>query len=400
MTESRTIKFSPDQQAALTSIDEWLNSKDPRFFSLMGGAGTGKTTIAKYVKEKVQGTVFFLAFTGKAALVMQRAGCEGAQTIHSLIYSPQERSKKRLTEVQLAIAEFPEDGDPDKLLDLQRQLEIEMKNSDRPMFKLRSDSDLMHASLAIVDECSMVDEMIGSDLLSFGVPILALGDPGQLAPIRGRGYFTKSKPNHLLTDIHRQAKGSPIIKMASIVREGGTLEYKDYGQGCSVVRKNTQDLVMGCDQVIVGRNKTRKMVNNRVREIKGLTGEPKPGEKLVCLKNNPKIGLLNGSQWELVSIDVGEDTALLKVKPWQDEGEEVTCIAHMHYFEDRDADLPSYEKKEAEEFDFGYAITAHKSQGSQWDSVLVIDESNVFEEPRRHLYTAITRAVKKVVVVL
>lgn len=402
-------KFSPDQKVALEKVDAWLKGKDPKFFSLFGCAGTGKTTLARFLTENVSGAVYFAAFTGKAAQVLRQAGIKDARTIHSLIYIPQDKSPAKLREIEAALADFPQEDtwgdDRDmyeaELADLQEKLRIEKLNADRPMFKLNCESELRYASLCVIDECSMIDKQIGEDLMSFGIPILALGDPGQLPPIHGGGYFTDRKPDHLLTEVHRQARDSPIIKMATAVRMGKTLEYGDYGQGCRVVEKSTPEMALAADQIIVGRNATRKWINERVRELLGRESpDPVPGDKLVCLRNNKEAGLLNGGLWTTVSCDAADDIAFLTVTPFQDKGKKVSCIAHTHYWQGRDNDLAWYEKKESQEFDFGYAITGHKSQGSQWGNVLIIDESRVFkQDANRWLYTAITRACKSVIVV-
>lgn len=399
-----------DQATAIEKFQAWYSGKSPKFFSLIGPAGTGKTTIAKYLAALVPGTVYFMAFTGKAALVMQQAGCVGASTIHKMIYQPQDRSRVRLLTLRGLVENFPEDGRPEELEDLLDQLRIEESTAASPSFKLKSDSPLRYAALCIIDECSMIDESIGKDLLSFGVPILALGDPGQLPPVFGQGYFTNPKPSHLLTQIHRQAQDSPIIKLATTVRTGGSLTVGKYGT-CEVIAKSKepeakarmQELVMAADQIIVGRNKTRQNINRRTREVLGYPGGiPVPGDKLICLRNNHDLGILNGSLWEVEEIDVfTEDTCQLTVAPYQTEGESVTCTAHMHHFQRRIKELDYWDRRDAEEFDFGYAITCHKSQGSQWDNVLIIDESDCFREnASKHLYTAITRAVSTVTVVI
>lgn len=393
--------FSPNQIVAVDKAEEWLKGKDPKLFTLLGPAGTGKTTLAKYIALLADGPVWFLAPTGKAALVMRQSGCVGAQTVHSAIYVPQERSKVRLKEIEYEMAQLSPEAPQAERDELIRQLKVEQENADRPMFNLKSDSDIVHAALVIVDECSMVDKEMGEDLLSFGVPILALGDPAQLPPIRGSGFFMKNEVGHLLTEIHRQAKGSPIIQLATTVRTGGRLQLGQYGN-CSVVELNTKELALEADQIIVGLNKTRKWVNERVRELKGFSGPPQPGEKLVCGRNNRhEPALLNGSLWEVVTCDAGEETCMLTVKPFQQEGPEMTCLAHMHWFEGREEQLQWYEKLDANQFDFGYAITAHKSQGSQWPNVLIIDESSVFKhDAAKHLYTAITRAQESVTVII
>ena len=401
---------SDDQAEAIKKFNKWISGKSPKFFSLIGPAGSGKSSLAKHLAALVPGTVLFAAFTGKAALVMQQAGCEGASTIHKMIYNPMDRSKVRLLELRSHVENFPDDGHPEELEDLLDQLRIEESTAASPMFQLKSDSPLRYASLCIIDECSMIDEAIGKDLLSFGVPILALGDPGQLPPVFGQGYFTNPKPSHLLTQIHRQAKDSPIIQMATTVRTGGTLKVGKYGT-CEVIAKSktpeakerVQELVMAADQIIVGRNKTRQNINRRTREVLGYPGGiPVKGDKLICLRNNHDLGILNGSLWELEEIDIfTEDQCQLTLTPYQMEGPSVTCVAHMHHFQRRIKELDYWDRRDAEEFDFGYALTVHKSQGSQWGNVLVIDESDCFREnASKHLYTAITRAIHTVTVIV
>src|ERR1041385_1883895 len=94
--------FSPQQDAALKAVAEWLKAKPgrgqtPLVFRLFGYAGTGKTTLARHIAEGVDGKVLCAAFTGKAALVMRSKGCEGASTIHSLIYKTLENGAEQPT---------------------------------------------------------------------------------------------------------------------------------------------------------------------------------------------------------------------------------------------------------------------------------------------------------------
>src|ERR1700704_3832073 len=91
--------FSPQQDAALQAVAAWLKARPgrgstPAVFRLFGYAGTGKTTLAKHLAEGVEGKVLFAAFTGKAALVMRRKGCQNASTIHSLIYRARESGEE------------------------------------------------------------------------------------------------------------------------------------------------------------------------------------------------------------------------------------------------------------------------------------------------------------------
>jgi len=241
------MQFSPQQDEALKAVSRWLKEGRSPVFRLFGYAGTGKTTLARHFAENVDGEVLFAAFTGKAAQVLRSRGASNAKTIHSLIYRP--RGEEAV--------EDEETG----------------KTSISPMFSINRQSPVAKAALIVIDECSMVDEQLGKDLMSFGTPILVLGDPGQLPPVSGGGFFTEHEPDCLLTDIHRQARDNPIIELAMHIREGKEIMYGDYGTA-KVISKNevTQDLVLGADQVLVGTNKTRRRYNKRLRELKGFHG--------------------------------------------------------------------------------------------------------------------------------
>lgn len=395
------MDWSPKQQAALTAVDKWLKAPGAnKLFKLFGYAGTGKTTLARHFAEGCDGLVLFAAFTGKAASVMRANGCLNANTIHRLIYKPQPKSEVRLLElrghlVELKDQEAPQE-DIDKVVQEIRDIENDLK---RPSFVLNFESDVKHAQLVVIDECSMVNEEMGRDLMSFGAPILVLGDPAQLPPVMGGGFFTNGEPDVLLTEIHRQAKDSPIIHLATNVREGRGLKAGPYGDSLVThSSKFDRGSAMGHDQILVGRNATRKASNSRARTLLGRKSHlPEKGDKLVCLRNNHLIGLLNGELWNVLdSVTVDEDTLALTLQ--SEEGQQLAVEAHRHHFEGRE--LGYWERRQAEEFDFGYALTTHKAQGSQWGSVLVFDESGCFRQDRRRwLYTAITRAANRVTVV-
>src|SRR5258705_11374511 len=219
--------FSPEQDAALKAVADWMKEKPgrgraPLIFRLFGYAGTGKTTLARHIAESVDGKVLFAAFTGKAALVMRSKGCQGATTIHSLIYRPLESSV------------------------------------DTPSFALWDGSPASKAKLIVIDECSMVDADLGRDLQSFGVPLLVLGDPAQLPPIQGGGFFTDAEPDAMLTEVHRQAQNDPIVRMSMDIREGRELEIGRQGES-EVVSRGEFDPKrrMRADHALGGRTNTR-----------------------------------------------------------------------------------------------------------------------------------------------
>jgi exodeoxyribonuclease-5 len=373
------MQLSPGQDAALLAVSRWLKNGRPQLFRLFGYAGTGKTTLARRIAEGIDGDVLFAAFTGKAAQVMRNKGCANARTIHSLIYRPRgEKPEKETGELQ-------------------------------PAFALNRASPVGKAKLIIVDECSMVDEALGRDLLSFGTPVLVLGDPGQLPPVKsgdgGGGYFTEATPDVTLTEVHRQARDNPIIALAQTVREGGRLEYGRYGDSRVIGRDHIDAAqVLAADQVLVGMNRTRQLYNRRIRTLKGFAGAlPAAGDKLVCLRNSTEKGLLNGGLWRVSSVGTRAGPALNMLVKSEDEGAlgpsaKIRVLKAM--FEDGPEAVSWDRRRNSDEFDYGYALTVHKAQGSQWDRLVLFDQSFAFRETReRWLYTAITRAAEAITIV-
>jgi exodeoxyribonuclease-5 len=366
--------FTPHQDTALKAVADWLHTKPgergtPQIFRLFGYAGTGKTTLARYIAEGVDGEVKYAAFTGKAALVMRNKGCDGASTIHSLIYRARET------------------------------------RDEQPTFELWDDAPASKAKLIVIDECSMVDAELGRDLMSFGCPLLVLGDPAQLPPIQGGGFFTGAEPDAMLTEVHRQAQDDPIVRLSMDVREGRSIEIGNYGE-TEVIRRDALDpeRVMQADQVLVGRNNTRRAYNKRIREKQNITDPlPVAGDKLVCLRNNRKKALFNGGLWR-VKARAQSKSRIVTMRLVPDEelaAKAVKVSVRADCFEGGIEGITWEQRKPYDEFDFGYVLTVHKSQGSQWDDVVLFDESFAFQESRaRWLYTGITRAAKRLSIVV
>jgi exodeoxyribonuclease-5 len=365
------MRLSPQQEAAVKAVSEWLRAPGGRqHFYLAGYAGTGKTTLARHFAEGIDGEVAFAAFTGKAALVMRSKGCKGASTIHSLIYR------------------------------------LEDETAGTPKFVLNRDSPVGKADLVVIDEVSMVGEDLARDLLSFGTKVLVLGDPAQLPPVNGTGYFTADAPDVMLTDVHRQARDNPIIRMSMEVREGGRLAAGAYGES-RVVRRAELDGadVAAADQVLVGTNRTRHLFNRRLRELRGFAGDaPAVGERLVCLRNNRAKGLLNGAIWSVAEVTARPDGILRLALEPEDAGarrRRVEVYVHPAHFRAGEGEAPPMRSSLLDDLTFGYALTVHKAQGSQWDRVVLFDESWAFREDRaRWLYTGITRAAAALTVVV
>lgn len=370
------MKWGPQQATALDKVADWLaDRRGQQVFKLFGWAGTGKTTLAKHFVDASGVNAIYGAFTGKAALVMKKKGCYGAATLHSLIYKAQED-----------------------------------KSTGKVTFELNPDSPLATASLLVVDEVSMVDEALGMDALSFGCRVLVLGDPFQLPPVGGAGFFTATDPDFMLTEIHRQAEDNPIIRMSMDIREGRGLAPGRYGDSAVLRRADVDQgsmraLVLETDQLICGRNQTRKTFNARMRALQGCTvGTPTPGERLICLKNNRTKGLLNGGMWRVRSATRPTPLGIVRMKLDcldDDMLQDVDVETPVEFFAGTEDTLDWRQKKRIDEFTWGYAITCHKSQGSQWDDVVVFDESAAFrDDADRWLYTAVTRAAEKVTVVV
>lgn len=358
------IVLSEEQQLAITKIHEFLKSTSLTSleFKLGGYAGTGKTTIIKHLltdtNELSTIRAVVCAFTGKACSVLQRKGIHSAQTIHSLIYDVQE--------ISLGVYEFT----------------------------LKPKLDYSSCNLIIVDEASMISTELYNDLKSFHLPILFVGDPGQLEPVGDNPNLMKVT-DYTLTKIHRQAEKSPIITLATQVRQGFPVRIVD--PTLSVTTKGkfiTDEELSNADQVICAKNATRSLLNRRVRTFLGHVNPLEENDKLICLRNNRKAAVFNGLivrvkeihneydiYYRITAVDeVGKLYPNLEIwkKPFTSilEPNETVPRGLLH-------------------FDYGYAITCHKSQGSEWPHVLVYDEVMFKTDMKKWRYTAITRASEK-----
>lgn len=412
------MEWGVQQERALSEVSRWLKSPgDKQIFRLFGWAGTGKTTLARHFAEGA-GRVAFGAYTGKAALVLRQKGCMNAATLHSMIYLPSPKSEAEVAEMRQDLfklkLELSEDGATDEQIIehhrvkyIQKMIEDENVKLQQPRFTLNHNSDVKSCDLIIVDEVTMVDQRMGEDLCSFGVPILVLGDPGQLPPVGGGGYFTKQKPDILLTEIHRQAKDDPILRLATQVRNKQQLTLGKYGKSEVISRAELRERtsqIPSLDMVLCGRNATRRATNQRLRELAGIQDMyPTEGERLVCLKNSAQEGLLNGGLWTVQDVDTGSDD-LRRYMSLASIDEPITAdvAALSMIFRGEDTNKVDYFTiADANWFDFGDCLTVHKSQGSQWGSGLVIDESECFRgNESNHLYTALTRFSDQVLVAI
>lgn len=418
---SKDFELSSEQQQAKDLAKNWLaaylfGNHDQQIFRIFGFAGTGKTTIIRELLTNFpELQANFAAYTGKAAMVMRKQGLP-ATTIHKMLYQPIRPDNRKCEQLF-------EKAKAEKNKKKATALWNELNEARKVQFTLRDDA-LNHVDLIVLDECSMVNDEILQDLLSFKLPVLVLGDPGQLSPISGDGVLMKERPDILLTEIHRQAAENPIIDFATRARNGIPIPTQTNDSRARHFPKGHPSansfLHTGFDQIIVGKNKTRRELNKILR--RGLNRiEPYPvlGEKLICLSNDQvrnmegtKVPIYNGMIGQVVRVGERLDTTLeLRIQFDSDLGPEysqplaVSALrAHFDVYQNPDAlkYVRWWDRRDNQEFDFGYAITVHKAQGSQWDNVLFWDDGFLVwnrKDRARWMYTAITRAAENLTIV-
>jgi len=401
------VTFTPTkgQQDALDAIhnlsgDLWAPGDA---LVISGPAGTGKTSLLRFLKENAAGDVFVLTPTGKAAQRVKEAAGLDAMTIHKYIYSPREDPKTGTTTF---------------------------------VRKHRDELRLPADGVLLVDEASMVTKDVWDDLYGFayelGLRIVLIGDGYQLPPVetdfnkRAFSVFAEDFRAAMrvnLTEVLRQALESPIIRTATNVRNGGNL-YDLLGEWDDGSELDAQAMKVWTERgaIIVHRNVTRQDLNNRLRTLQGLpSGTVQTGEPLLVMRNNYDADVFNG---EVHTLD---DIEPLGVAPAVDRYQKVSVKVHFDLVEVADRSfviareelfgkLPpkfysgalqvasrgilaelEYDRTPFVQANLGYTLTCHKSQGSEWDSVLVVIENSLrLNEPqsRRWVYTAITRAKK------
>lgn len=377
----KELALTRDQEGAVDQVMDFWRAGEAALLTLGGYAGTGKTTVIgeavkRVSKLKDRPMIAFCAFTGRAASVL-RGKLEAAEllemtdycgTIHGLIYTPNIR-----------------DG-----------MVVGWKKAEALPF-----------DFIVVDEGSMLTKTLYDDLASFEIPMLVVGDHGQLPPI-GDAFNLMAAPDIRLETIHRQAAGDPIIKLSMIVREGGTIPVGRHGEFVSkTTDRNILDKVpdVSDPMILCGYNRTRVALNRYVRGRLGLTSAlPKVGERVICLKNNRDAGVYNGMIGyveDLVECDKEHVTLKAKMEGGVDYRGDVWRAQWGS-----EQTLRPKDKQEARRmgdlFDWGYAMTVHKSQGSEARRVVVFEErlpKMNDEDWKRWLYTAVTRARERLLVV-
>ncbi|NYS26421.1 AAA family ATPase [Rhodobacteraceae bacterium 2376] len=418
-----SITVTAAQAKAISIIRDWyLNHRnEQQILRVFGYAGTGKTTITNLAMHALGlepmtpgglGGVLFAAFTGKAVYVMTRKGTP-AQTIHSLIYRLSEASPEEIARVSDELAAL--ERDLPRMGVVERgfaeaqivQLKLRLDHIHEPQFVLNPQSDLRDADLLVLDEVSMVGKKMADDLLAFGKPILVLGDPGQLPPVNDEGFFVKGEPDVMLTEIHRQAADSPILRLATMAREGQPIPFGAFDDNVWKMSRHdvTPAQLLHGGQVICGTNATRRRLNMAMKRAAGFAADypTGAGEKIICLRNRHDLGLINGMFLTLsavqphphnprafrAEIETEDGAAIGGAQDfWRGEYDD-----HLLFDPNRNRNEWSG-RRGLIETSWGYAITCHKAQGSQYPTVIVVDDGfgHSAEARNQWLYTAITRA--------
>ena len=350
-----------------------------------GPAGSGKSSLVKFIIDALnipEDKVVYIAYTGKASLVLRNKGCANSITAHKLLYHTKEK--------------------PDGTYE----------------FIPKSHLDYNY-KIIVLDECSMLPDEMWQLLLSHKVHVLALGDSEQLPPVDSNSTILNN-PHVILDEVVRQALDSPIIRLSVDIREGKLLEYGGPKE-CRVMPKNkvSDKLLIGADQILCGKNITRHCLNERLRKIKfgeQYTNKPLEGDKIICLKNDwSTLGsndeaLVNGMIGTISNIRL-RDGHLYKPEMMAD-----FISDNNGFYQDLNMDYKIFTEKEstvnkdnwmmfpkterAREFDYAYAVTVHKYQGSEAEKIVVYDEwLGDVEFHRKWLYSAVTRSSRMLVVV-
>lgn len=419
-----TITLSQQQENAIKAMRAWYlgnNIDQSQFptaiykhsFILNGYAGTGKTTIAKLlpemVTEDIEKSVIYTAFTGKAALQLRRKGCENATTLHKLLYSPMEKDRTRLLELTNALKnELLQNplGDSPRAKELKGNIHQERRRVSTPSWQLKTPDLPIEVKLIVVDESSMIDAKLYNDLAALGKKIVFLGDPFQLPPVFGVSPVMQQEPDFVLTEVHRQALDNSVLRAATELRNG---EYPRQGsdENFQIVtaKSANYETYASADQVLCGRNATRRELNRRMRrrlveigKVELSTLPASRGDKIVFLRNDHDEGVFNGATATLTSVidDSQDDMDMLLIDA---EGDEKLFSYQVWsgILEGREiAEAP----RKTQIIDFAYSLTVHKAQGSEWPHVVVHQEPiGHGTDALRWLYTAITRAQEKCIVI-
>lgn len=375
--------FTDDQREMVDVVIGFLRDSGRRELRIGGVAGCGKTSVISLLEEfagraNLRPDVAYCAFTGKAANVMRSKGMD-AVTIHSLIY----RANVQVNEET-------------------HRVEYEFRRKDRKE---------LDCSVIVVDEASTVSQQLYQDLMAMGRKVIFVGDYGQLPPIGNDvNLMQEESLDFKLTHVHRQAEKSDIIRLSMAIRNGDSIAFHR-GPETSKVRAgevSVEDL-LHYNQVLCGYNSTRLRLNHDIREAYGLSaGSPQRKDKMIFLRNSKKTGTWNGQQVLVLSCRRAGPDFMIEYVDLDDRdagkkkmrilGKAVDAVAGMDSVQVTRDDL----KRTDQSATYAYAITVHKSQGSEWPKVCLYDDNfglSSADFRRRYLYTAVTRASSYVTIV-
>jgi exodeoxyribonuclease-5 len=385
----RPLELTDEQQAVHDEILHWYADPNaPQVLRLFGPAGTGKTTLVGQLRANLDPDlqVLYGAYSGKAAHVLRTKGCEGAATLHSLCQvrttNPAKVERDMLLDelahddlirgLLASPAYEPTPVDPMPLSPHERgQLQARVAELERPARKMAfarsEDSLIAGADLLICDEVSMVGEKLGKDLLSYDTKILVVGDPHQLPPIEGGGFFTapaaRFETLHLST-VLRQQMDSAVIRYATWVREVPQYAVQQRAAMLEAAPPMRVEDITG--QVLVAFNDTRWRIIEAIRALQGREpGMPFPGDPVICLTNNRDLGVFNGQTFEVLEAD--EHRGLYSLWLRDELGDDWDVHAHPEAF----AGLAQEKELKARGagwrddiglFTFANAMTVHKAR--------------------------------------
>lgn len=389
-----SFELNPQQNAAKKGVVKWWNSHTKQVYEISGPAGSGKTSIVYEIMRETglnNEEVLFMAYVGKATMALALKG-NFAKTIHSTIYDI------------VHVPRLDDDGVP-------------ITKNGRPvtMMTFAKKSSLpSNIKLLVIDEGSMLDKRIAMDVLSFGLPVLVLGDLNQLPPVFGDPYFLR-EPDTVLTQVMRQSEDNPIIWLSQRALKGQKIEYGKYGDMCYVIPKEQIDdnLLKNSDTIICGRNETRQNINDYYRQtIMGVKSKtPVYGDKIVCRQNNWKLSiddnifLINGLIGYIEDIYLDTYNGKSICIDFRPEFMPEKCFRKIpidfEYLFQPVTEKSTNRFNFSNKFQFARAITCHLSQGSQYSKVLVYKERlGSWAYQRKWDYTAITRAVDGLVIAI
>ena len=406
------MTLTKEQHVALGKINTWLNDDSSWDFRLGGYAGTGKTFLLQHLVNNHNKPIVACAPTGKAASVLRdRLNGFDVHTVHSALYDPVNQNHEKLHKLESALKNT---NDPKNRRNIALSIESEKRALSKKDMKwtLKEFTRISKDDLVVIDESSMITKQMRNDLRQTGARVLFVGDPGQLPPVGDDGWFFQGKLNFVLENVQRQAMDSPIIRMSMDVRNDryNPKNYQTDPECCVLDSCDVEpEFYFDADQVITGKNETRHMLNRSFRDHFGYVDRlPRANEKLIILRNEKYHGMMIRNGIQCMSVTDTKNENGLNLINLNYEGIELPDVSFYdyhclsNYSDSLIAETRDY-RKNFRELDYAYAITVHKSQGSEWDHVVISDDdimSHKVDFRRRWLYTAITRAKKQLLIVI